>query len=245
MPALPVTAIDATVQHDGSTEHGDATEPTDELLIERILGGDAGGFAPLMRRYNQRLYRVARAIVRNDDEAEDVVQQSYVAAFSHLRQFSGLAAFSTWLTRIVINQALARLRDRTRLHQLAADGSAPDWRSGTHGLHDPEDHVGRGELARLLEHAIEALPASYRAIVVLRELEGLSTQEAAACLAISDEAARVRLHRARQLLREELWQHLGSAPSELFAFGGQRCARLAGRVLALLGIRQLSPIMPS
>jgi RNA polymerase sigma-70 factor (ECF subfamily) len=215
----------------------DAVTPSDAYLIERVHGGDTNGFVELMRRYNQRLFRVARAIVRNDADAEDVVQHAYVAAFSHLQQFSGLSAFSTWLTRIAINQSIARLRDRTRLRSLAGDGAPADWRFGTHAQGDPEDHVGRSELARLLEDAIEALPTKYRAIVVLRELEGLSTQEAAACLSISDEAARVRLHRARQLLREQLWPQLQAAPSELFSFGGQRCARMVSRVLAALSVQ--------
>ena len=209
----------------------------DEILIERIRRGESDCFALLMRRYNQRLFRVARAIVRDDDEAEDVVQHAYVAAFTHLHQFTGVAAFSTWLTRIAINQALTRHRDRRRMHRLAADGAAPDWRSGTSELRDPEDHVGRGELARLLEKAIDALPETYRAIVVLREVEGLNTQEAAQCLSISEEAARVRLHRARSLLRQELWQQVG-AVSEVFSFAGERCARITARVLAIVCGRQ-------
>jgi RNA polymerase sigma-70 factor (ECF subfamily) len=213
-------------------------QASDETLIERIRRGERDCFAPLMRRYNQRLFRVARAIVRDDDEAEDVVQHAYVAAFTHLHQYSGIAAFSTWLTRIVINQALTRHRDFRRLQRLPVDEDAPDWRSGTSGLRDPEEHVGRGELARLIEQAIDALPEIYRAIVVLRELEGLNTQEAAQCLSISEEAARVRLHRARSLLREELWQRVGAAQSEVFSFGGERCARITARVLAIVLPRQ-------
>src|SRR5262245_47852991 len=110
----------------------------DDTLIERIRRGETACFAPLIRRYNQRLFRVARAIVRDDDEAEDVVQHAYLAAFTHLHQFSGIAAFSTWLTRIVINQALTRHRDRRRIRMLAVDEAAPDWRSGTSELRDPE-----------------------------------------------------------------------------------------------------------
>jgi RNA polymerase sigma-70 factor (ECF subfamily) len=235
VPPLPVTRPSA--QHDN-------LGVADEFLIQCIRHGDRDCFAPLMRRYNQRLFRVARAIVRNDEDAEDVVQQAYVAAFTHIHQYSGAAAFATWLTRIAINQALARLRDRARMRQLRASDSAQDWHSGTSSVGDPEEHAGRSELARMLEAAIEGLPASYRAIVVLRELEGLSTQEAAACLAITDDAARVRLHRARHLLRQELRHQLGALPAEVFPFGGQRCAGLIGRVLAALGGLPLSSAAP-
>jgi RNA polymerase sigma-70 factor (ECF subfamily) len=235
---MPFSALPSASAAGTSSPVADAGGPSDAYLIERIRSGDASGFAELMRRYNQRLFRIARAIVRNDADAEDVVQHAYVAAFSHLQQFSGLSAFSTWLTRIAINQALARLRDRTRLRSVADDGAPADWCSGTHAQRDPEDHVGRSELARMLEQAIDALPSQYRAIVVLRELEGLSTQESAACLSISEQAARVRLHRARQLLREQLWSQLQAAPSELFSFGGRHCAGMIARVLAALSIRQ-------
>ena len=212
---------------------GEPLQLSDEALIERIRLGDSGGFTLLMQRYNQRLFRVARAITRHDADAEDAVQHAYLAAFTHLYQFAGLASFSTWLTRIVINQALTRHREQRRLQRLSADQTAPDWRSGTSEQRSPEDQVGGGELRRLLGAAIDALPDGYRAIVVLRELEGLSTQEAAECLSISEEAARVRLHRARGLLRTELDAQLG-ASRDVFRFGGERCARMIARVLAAL-----------
>lgn len=206
---------------------------SEEVPVEHLQLGDPDRFAQLMRRYNQRLFRVARAITRDDAEAEDVVQQSYLAAFTHRDQFAGTAAFSTWLTRIVINQALARQREQRRMRSVSLEATAPDWRSGTPEQPTPEDHVGRKELGALLETAIDALPDAYRAIIVLRELEGLSTREAADCLSISEEAARVRLHRARSLLRAELWQHLNSVPCEVFSFGGERCVRIVARVLEL------------
>jgi RNA polymerase sigma-70 factor (ECF subfamily) len=206
---------------------------SEEALVEQLQLGDADGFAQLMRRYNQRLFRVARAITGDDAEAEDVVQQSYLAAFTHRDQFAGNAAFSTWLTRIVINLAVARHREQRRMRHVAVEATAPDWRSGTGEQPTPEDYVSRKELTALLVTAIDALPEDYRAIIVLRELEGLSTREAADCLWISEEAARVRLHRARSLLRAELWQHMTSAPCEVFSFGGERCARIVARVLEL------------
>ena len=210
-----------------------ALSSSEEALGEQRQLGDPDGFAQLMRRYNQRLFRVARAITRDDVEAEDVVQQSYLAAFTHRDQFAGTAAFSTWLTRIVINQALARHREQRRMRSVTVEATAPDWSSGTREQPTPEDHVGRKELGALLETAIDALPEDYRAIIVLRELEGLSTREAADCLSISEEAARVRLHRARSLLRADLWQHVTSAPCEVFSFGGERCVRIVARVLEL------------
>ncbi|HMI90493.1 MAG TPA: RNA polymerase sigma factor [Polyangiales bacterium] len=215
------------------SDPGEPFQLSDEALIERIRLGDGDCFALLMQRYNQRLYRVARAITRHDADAEDAVQHAYLSAFTHLYQFAGLASFSTWLTRIVINQALSRQREQRRLQRMSAELTAPDWRSGAGEQRSPEDQVGCGELRGLLEAAIDALPEDYRAIVVLREVEGLSTQEAAACLSISEETARVRLHRARGLLRTELGQRAG-AGVEVFRFGGERCARMTARVLAAL-----------
>jgi RNA polymerase sigma-70 factor, ECF subfamily len=191
--------------------HEDA-EPDlpDPVVVERIRGGDSHGFERVMRRHNQRLYRVARAIVRDDCEAEDVLQHAYLIAYANLKQFAGRAALSTWLTRIVINQALQRHRTRRRGAQLHAYPPPSDWRAGSSGVQSPEEQLSRVELARLLDSAIHALPEIYRVIVVLRAVEGLSLQQAAACLSITEQAARVRLHRARTLLREDLWQRAGA-----------------------------------
>ena len=211
-------------------------EPPDAALIEQIRLGDGGGFARLMQRHNQRMFRVARAIVRDDSEAEDVLQQAYIAAYGHLHQFAGTAAFATWLTRIVINHALQRYRKSRRQPAVDGDALAPDWRSGTSTLPSPEEHVSRVELARMLERAIDGLPEIYRPIVVLREIEELSMREIADCLAISEEAVRVRLHRARLLLREELWRCAGPSLQDVFSIGGARCAGIVARVYAALGL---------
>jgi RNA polymerase sigma-70 factor, ECF subfamily len=216
------------------TQDSAASEPSDAALIDRVRRGDPSGFVPLMQRYNQRLFRVARAIVRDDVEAEDILQHAYLSAFTHLHQFAGMAAFSTWLTRIVVNHALLRQRQQQRLRGMAEESGTPDWRSGTSGLLNPEDHASRNELARALEAAIDALPETYRAIVVLREIDGMSVQEAAECLAISEEAARVRLHRARTMLRVELGQRAGAAVTDVFAIGGERCAAIVTRVQSAL-----------
>lgn len=216
---------------------GAAPEPSDAALVDRIRRGDADAFVLLMQRYNQRLYRIARAIVRDEGEAEDVLQHAYLAAYTHLHQFAGMAAFSTWLTRIVINRAALRQREQVRSLRMAGETLEPDWRSGTTGLPNPEEQLSRRELALLLEQAIDALPETYRTIVVLREIDGLSIQEAAECLAISEQAARVRLHRARSLLREALWQRAGMLRADVFAIGGERCAGIVARVLRALGLR--------
>jgi len=206
---------------------------SDEAIVGRVRAGRVEEFAVIMRRYNQRLFRVARAITRDSSEAEDVVQHAYLSAYAHLHQFAGHSAFSTWLTRIVINEALARYRAQHRERDLESGALAPEWCTGA-SMRSPEDHASGAELVGLLESAIDSLPETYRAIIVLRELEGCSTQEAAQCLSISEEAARVRLHRARTLLRESLWQSIGAAADDVFSFGGERCNRIVERVLARL-----------
>jgi RNA polymerase sigma-70 factor (ECF subfamily) len=207
---------------------------SDAMLVERVRRGDRESFAVIMGRYNQRLFRVARSIVGNVSEAEDVVQHAYVCAYTHLRQFAGAAAFSTWLTRIVINEALARNKHHGRALSLASDGHAPAFCSGTAGFVTPEDDVSRRELAQLLESAIDELPEICRVALILREVEGLSTAEAAECLSISEEAVRTRLHRARALLRDELVQRFGAAAPEVWSFAGERCRRITARVLAAI-----------
>jgi RNA polymerase sigma-70 factor (ECF subfamily) len=210
-----------------------AVTPTDADVVAQVLGGDRERFSILMRRHNRRLFRVARAIVRDDSEALDVVQEGYVNAYAHLGQFATNSAFSTWLTRIVINAALAHRRVSGRARQLASTSPDPDWRSGT-AVTSPEDDACRRELTLLLERAIDELPHPYRLTLVLRELEGLSTTEVAASLGITEEAVRTRLHRTRELLREDLARHIGSEKERLFHFGGANCDELVRRVLAIL-----------
>jgi RNA polymerase sigma-70 factor (ECF subfamily) len=168
-----------------------------------VRTGETALFEVVMRRYNQRLYRVARAILRNDAEAEDVMQQAYVNAYRHLDQFQGLARFSTWLTRIAVHEALARSRRRGRFDEQEAvddwDGDAMDALKSPGP--DPEHQAFAGELRTLIESAIEALPEHYRAVFVMRAVEGMSTAESADCLDITEETAKTRLHRARMLSR--------------------------------------------
>lgn len=211
-----------------------ATPPGDDALVEGVRRGDHECFALIMRRYNQRLFRVARSIVGNDSEAEDVVQHAYVCAYTNLQQFAGAAAFSTWLTRIVINEALARIKSHVRVQRLVSDEQTPAFCSGTAVFATPEDDLSRRELATLLEAAIDDLPEICRAALILREVEGLSTAETAACLSISEEAVRARLYRARALLRNDLAQRVGAAAPDVWSFAGERCLRISAKVMTAI-----------
>jgi RNA polymerase sigma-70 factor (ECF subfamily) len=180
-------------------------ERPDEALIEQVLNGKTALFELLMRRYNERLYRTARSIVRDEHEAEDVMQQAYVNAFTHLRQFNGSAKFSTWLTRIAVNEALARVRRQGRYE--AFDEERPNVQPFIScPSSDPERQAFAGELRGLLEWAIDSLPNGMREVFVLREIDGLSTSEVAGCLEVSDDVVKTRLSRARAALRELLME---------------------------------------
>jgi RNA polymerase sigma-70 factor (ECF subfamily) len=211
---------------------------TDEELVQGVRGGDGAQFEVLMRRYNRRIFRVARAIVRSDDEAEDVAQQAYVNAFVHLDQFEARARFSTWLTRIAIYEALARVRKAKRMEYV--DDPAADH-TGLDGVGsaapDPEEHAYRGELAAIIEHAVSSLPESFRTVFMLRDVEGLSTQETAECLGLNDDTVKTRLHRARARMRRALVAAVGASAATAFQFDGARCDRLVSAVMARLETR--------
>jgi RNA polymerase sigma-70 factor, ECF subfamily len=203
---------------------------TDEQVVERVLGGDTASFEIVMRRYNQRLYRVARSILRDDHEAEDVMQDAYVRAYEHLRQFQGRAKFSTWLIRIAVHEALARVRRRQRFVEPSPDLNEDPMNQIPASIPNPEQAASTGELGRLLEQAIDALPAPYRSVFMLRDVEELSTEEAAGCLEITEENVKTRLHRARAMLRRELYSRAGSRSSAAFPFMADRCDRVVRRV---------------
>ncbi len=207
-----------------------ATDDDDHQLIGRVLAGDTAAFEPLMRRYNERVYRVARSIVRDESEAEDVMQQAYVNAYVHLRQFRGAARFSTWLTRIVINEALARVR---RPADAALDENHPNVVPFMTGppAENPEREAFRGELRLLLEWAIDGLPDGMREVFVLREVEGLSTAETAESLDVSEDVVKTRLSRGRAQLRLRLLQRTGAAAAGAFRFHRPRCDRIVAQVL--------------
>jgi len=198
------------------------------------VAGETPLFEVLMRRHNQRVYRTARSIVKDEAEVEDVMQQTYLAAFGSLGQFAGTAKFSTWLMRIAINEALAR---RRRALQLVTDeGAGKKEPEGPMKVvsesANPEEQASRRELARMLESAIDQLPESFRSVVMLREVEGLSTAEAADVLGISEELVKTRLHRAKHQMRESLIQNIDAHSQKAFPFYAPRCDRVVATVFA-------------
>lgn len=205
---------------------------SDEEVVRQVLAGEITLFEILMRRHNQRLYRVARSILGDDSEAEDVIQDSYVRAYTHLNQFAGEARFSTWLTKIAVHEALARLRHRGRFVDIDSTSGAErdDMSLFTSKTRDPEQQVLARELNAVLEAAVDALPEAYRSVFMLRDVEEMSTAETSECLDISEEAVKTRLHRPRVLLREELYARIGIASAESFQFAGTRCDRVVSAV---------------
>ena len=209
---------------------------SDEDLVRAVRGGNHACFEVLMRRYNQRLYRVARSIIRSDDEAEDVMQQAYINAYLHLGQFEERAKFSTWLTRITIHEALSRVRKAGRLQQLEDRGEGEESVTDriTSPDQDPEQAAYSGELAREIEGAVAELPDVFRGVFMLRDVEGLSTLETAECLGLNEDTVKTRLHRARTMLRRELTARMGDAAATAFQFHAPRCDRVVMAVCSRL-----------
>jgi RNA polymerase sigma-70 factor (ECF subfamily) len=206
---------------------------TDEQLVERVLAGETALYEIVMRRHNQRIYRAVRAILRDESEAEDVVQETYVRAYRSLRQFEGRAQLSTWLTRIAVNEALGRLRKAARLQPLEEnldDESVPKVLAVSDPQMSPESLAANSELRALLEGAIDKLPVAYRQIFVLREVEGLSTEETAASLGIEAANVKTRLYRARAMLRHNLVRNARAISTDAFLFPATRCDRVVRRV---------------
>jgi RNA polymerase sigma-70 factor (ECF subfamily) len=205
---------------------------SDEDIVKRVLAGETALYEILIRRYNQRLYRVARSILRDDADAEDVMQEAYVRAYEHLNQFAGEAKFSTWLTKIAVYEALGRVRLRGRTADLDSvlNSDTRIMSTLTSDTRDPERQAYDHELRLVLERAIEALPEIYRLVFVLRSVEGLSVTETAGCLDIGAEAVKTRLHRARSLLRKDLQQRAGVVTAQAFPFHLSRCDRVVDAV---------------
>jgi len=195
-----------------------------------VLDGAPDAFELLMRRYNQRLFRAALAVLRDPAEAEDVVQDAWVRAYANLRQFAGRATFATWVTRITIHEALARGRRRARQRALAADAIV-----GSATARPVDEEVGAREAAEAIERAIETLPAAYRTVFLMREVEGLDVADTAACLDLPQATVKTRLHRARALLRRDLDAALAVSRDRVFAFGGARCDRSTAAVNFRIG----------
>ena len=204
---------------------------TDEEVVDRVRGGETALYEIIMRRYNQRLYRVARSILRDDSEAEDVMQDAYVRAYEHLGQFARRAHFSTWLTRIAVHEALARVRRRNRTQKIN-DGE----HEGEFVMNlaepslDPEQKASKAELGHLLEEALLALPVPLRTVIMLRDVEEFSTVETAEALEITEENVKIRLHRGRALVRGWLFQRVGARAKDAFPFMGDRCNRVVQKV---------------
>ena len=215
-------------------------EQPDEDLIRQVLDGNTALFELLMRRYNERVYRATRSIVRDEHEAEDVMQQVYVNAFTHLRQFTGAARFSTWLTRIAVNEALARVRRQGRYEAFDEERSRVEPVATHHPDDDPERQAFAHELRGLLEKAIDSLPNGMREVFVLREVEGLSTLEVAQCLDVSEDVVKTRLSRGRALLRQLLMERTGAVAPEAFRFYRPRCDRVVAAVLARIASQSSS-----
>ena len=206
---------------------------SDDEVVDRVKAGDSPLFEVLMRRYNQRVYRVARAILGNDSEAEDVMQDAYVRAYAHLDQFEHRASFATWLTRIAVHEALARVRKARRFEVLEPDIEplVPDEAGAPPQHRDPERRLFDVQMKEFLEAAIGSLSRDYRTVFMLREVEGLSTADTAECLGVSEEVVRTRLSRARVLLRDDLYARAGAASPGAFQFGASRCDRIVEAVL--------------
>jgi RNA polymerase sigma-70 factor, ECF subfamily len=203
-------------------------ELTDEVLVDCVLAGETRLFEVVMRRNNQRLYRAARAILRDEAEAEDVMQEAYVQAFAHLADFQGRAKLSTWLTKIAVHEALARVRRRRRFDGVDENPEADEsMNEAAWSQHSPEDVAADGELRHVLERAIDTLPQNFRTVFLLRAVEELSVAETAECLSIPEDTVKTRLFRARALLQKALIDEAGPAA---FTFLVPRCDRVVAAV---------------
>ena len=225
-----------------SIETADKDLP-DAELVRRIALGEQDAFVLLMRRYNQTLYRTARSILRDDAEAEDAVQEAYMLAYRAIGSFRGDAKLSTWLIRIVANEAIGRARKRTRRAEIIQIGGGPEAEADAEAAEvntdaaapEQPDHAAmRAESRRLLEAKIDELPDAFRTVFVLRAVEELTVEETAATLGIPEATVRTRYFRAKGLLREALAREIDHAFGDAFAFAGERCDRIVAGVLARL-----------
>jgi RNA polymerase sigma-70 factor (ECF subfamily) len=218
-----------------------AAGTADADLVARARARDEAAIRTIMQANNRRLYRLARGILRNDGEAEDVVQETYVRAFTHLDGFRGDSSLATWLARIAMNEALGRLRRQRPSVDLGtlAPGvleaqiiqfplSAPS--------EDPEKSMAQREIQHVVEHAIDELPEAFRIVFITRVIEGMNVEETADILGLKPETVKTRLHRARTMLRDNVEKKIGPVVMEAFPFAGKRCERLTDAVLKRLGI---------
>lgn len=210
----------------------------DAELVARAQAGDADAFRTIMQTYNRRLYRIARSILRIDSEAEDAVQEAYLRAFTHMESFRGESSLATWLSRIVMNEALGRLRVRRPIADPAtheAKGPEAEIIQFPHAARsDPEKTMAQRELLQLVERATDELPEAYRVVFITRVIEGMSVEETAELLGLRPETVKTRLHRARRLVREQLETQIGPVLMDAFPFAGKRCERVTEVVMRRL-----------
>ncbi len=211
-----------------------ATEAlTDEEIISRVLSGEKQLYELIMRKYNQRLYKICRAYVRDEDMAEDVMQETYVNAYRKLDRFEGRSKFSTWLTRILINEALGQVKQQRRFAPLVLHFPGQPASTEEHHLSTeptPEEHLMNNELKEILERAVDDLPEKYRVVYMMREVEEMSVTETGECLHITESNVKVRLNRAKEMLREHISKLYRGA--ELFEFNLVRCDRIVAGVMS-------------
>jgi RNA polymerase sigma-70 factor (ECF subfamily) len=223
----------------GSDRAATAALP-DEEIVRRVRDGDRAVFEILMRRHNQRVYRVVRAVLQDEADVEDVMQQAYINAFTHLHQFEDRSRFSTWLIRIALHEAFGRRRKTQRTEtRTARTGSDTDAEADfgelmdtlTSPEADPERQAYARELHQVLEAAVDSLPETYRTVFMLRDIEGLSTRETGQGLGLGDEAVKTRLHRARVMIRRAVTMRIGEVAAGAFQFHAPRCDRVVAAVL--------------
>ena len=213
---------------------------TDAELVQRAIGREEAAIRLIMQANNRRLYRLARGILRNDSEAEDVVQETYVRALTHLEDFRGESSLATWLSRIAMNEALGRLRRQRPGVELS---SLPPGTLEAQIIRfpnsatseDPEKTMAQREIQRVVEHAIDELPDNFRIVFITRVIEGMNVEETAEILVLKPETVKTRLHRARSMLRANVEKKIGPVVMEAFPFAGKRCERLTVAVLNRLG----------
>jgi RNA polymerase sigma-70 factor, ECF subfamily len=221
-------------------QHADQTgaAPSEAQLVRLAAARDESAIRSIMKANNQRLYRLARSILRDDTEAEDVVQETYIRLFTHLGEFRGESSLSTWLSRIAINEALGRVRKRrsVALTEQAETASARIIPFPlTAAADDPERTMAQREIQKVVERSIDELPDTFRTVLVARVIEGMSVEATAELLDLNVVTVKTRLHRARKLLRDSVERQIGPVAMNAFPFAGQRCDRLTEEVMRRLG----------
>lgn len=218
----------------------DGRNSKDVELVRRALACDTAAFRTIMQMHNQRLFRIARGLADDDSEAEDIVQAAYVSAFAHFAEFRGESALSTWLYRIVVNEAQGRLKKKRREAAFAKSAALANFETRQFPLNihsdDAERMVAQRQILRLVEQAITTLPGAYRVVFIARAIEGLSSEETAELLGLRSETVRTRLYRARRLIHKKLDDQIGPVLMNAFPFEGRRCDRLGASVIDRLGL---------